>query len=278
VLIDWVTVGAQVVNFVVLAVALRFLLYGRVVAAMDARQERIASREREAEGARAEAVTEADRLRRANEELGDRRHELLEDARRDADAYREELARQARAEVETKRGRWLRSLEGDRDRILRDLTTRVGEEVVDVTERALADLVGAELEAQAVGAFVRQLDDLDPRTREALIDSLSAADAPHRPPPGTGTRRRAVVVVHTTFDLPEELRRQVERALDARSRELDLRFTRDPHLICGIELRARGRSVGWNVAAYLDALRRDLGEILDQEVAAGEDDREAAGA
>ncbi len=277
-LIDWVTVGAQVVNFLVLAVALRFLLYGRLVAAMDARQERIAAREREAEVARAEAVTEAERLRRTNEELDDRRDELLEAARRDADAHREELARQARAEVEAKRGRWLRSLEGDRDRILRDLTTRVGEEVVDVTERALADLVGAELEAEAVSAFVRQLDDLDRRAREALVDSLSAADAPHRPAPATGPRRRAAVVVHTTFDLPEEQRRQVERALDAQSRELDLRFARDPRLICGIELRARGRSVGWNVAAYLDALRRDLGEILDQEVAAGEDHREAEGA
>lgn len=265
-LIDWVTVVAQAVNFLVLALALRFLLYGRTIAAMDARQERIASRERAAQDAREEAAAQAERLERATADLDERRRELLEDARREADAHRGELTERVRRDVEERRRRWLRSLEADRDRLLRDLTTRVGEEVVDVTERALSDLVGAELEAEAVEAFVRQLEDLGPQAREALVATLGAPDTEGPAAGATGPPGR-LVVVHTTFELSDGLRRRVADALEAERAGLDLHFVRDPHLICGIELRARGRSVGWNVAAYLDALRRDLAEILDQEVA-----------
>ena len=42
-LINWFTVAAQVVNFLILAVLLKRFLYGPIVRAMAAREERIAS-------------------------------------------------------------------------------------------------------------------------------------------------------------------------------------------------------------------------------------------
>ena len=48
-LIDWFTVIAEIVNFLVLVALLKHFLFGRLVAAIDAREERIAARLREAE-------------------------------------------------------------------------------------------------------------------------------------------------------------------------------------------------------------------------------------
>ncbi|MDT8272548.1 MAG: F0F1 ATP synthase subunit B, partial [Desulfomonilia bacterium] len=47
--IDLFTWGAQIVNFLILVALLRHFLYGRIVHAIDTRQEKIASRWDEAE-------------------------------------------------------------------------------------------------------------------------------------------------------------------------------------------------------------------------------------
>ena len=47
--IDWLTVGAQVLNFLVLVYLLKRFLYGPVVRAMARREEAIAERQREAQ-------------------------------------------------------------------------------------------------------------------------------------------------------------------------------------------------------------------------------------
>lgn len=254
-LIDWVTVGAQIVNFLILVAALKFLLYDRITRVMAARQEQITARMSEADQSRLAAQAAAARARRIEDDVRERRHDLLDEARRAADERRRELVEHARREIAEQRERWWRSFEDDRDRLLRDLTTRVGEEVVEVTERALSDLVGAELEEAAVEAFLRHLEELPPQEREALATSLDGAR--------NGEPRR--VVVHTSFDLPEGLRHRVVRSLDLPTDDVEIDFVRDPRLICGIEIRSHGRSVGWNVAAYLDALRRDLLEMLAEE-------------
>ena len=58
-LIDWFTVVAQIVNFLILVALLKHFLYGPLVRAIDAREERIAARLAEAErkrtGGRAES-------------------------------------------------------------------------------------------------------------------------------------------------------------------------------------------------------------------------------
>lgn len=254
-LIDWFTVGAQIVNFLILVAALKFLLYDRITRVMAARQEQITARMSEAEESRLAALEAAASARRLEDELRGRRHDLLDEARRAADERRRELVEHARREISEQRERWWRSFEDDRDRLLRDLTTRVGEEVVEVTERALSDLVGAELEEAAVEAFLHHLDELPPQERDALAASLDGAR--------NGEPRR--VVVHTSFDLPAGLRHRVVRSLDLPTDDVEIDFVRDPRLICGIEIRSHGRSVGWNVAAYLDALRHDLLEILAEE-------------
>ena len=48
-LIDWFTVVAQIVNFLVLVALLKHFLYGRLVEAIDAREKRIAARLAEAD-------------------------------------------------------------------------------------------------------------------------------------------------------------------------------------------------------------------------------------
>ena len=48
-LIDWFTVVAQIVNFLVLVLLMKYFLYGRLIRTIDERQKRIVARFAEAE-------------------------------------------------------------------------------------------------------------------------------------------------------------------------------------------------------------------------------------
>ena len=59
-LIDWFTVGAQALNFVVLVWLLKRLLYKPILAAIDSREKRIAAELADADEKRTQAKRERD--------------------------------------------------------------------------------------------------------------------------------------------------------------------------------------------------------------------------
>ena len=74
--IDWLTVGAQALNFLVLVYLLKRFLYGPVVRAIGRREEAIAERLREAEQRGKDAEAEARHHREAREALEAQRERL----------------------------------------------------------------------------------------------------------------------------------------------------------------------------------------------------------
>ena len=68
-LIDWFTVGAQAVNFVILVWLMKRFLYKPILHAIDARENRIAAELAEADAKKAEAQSERDEFQAKNEEL-----------------------------------------------------------------------------------------------------------------------------------------------------------------------------------------------------------------
>ena len=68
-LIDWFTVGAQALNFIILVWLLRRFLYKPILNAVDAREKLIARELADAEGKKAEAQKERDAFEHKNEEF-----------------------------------------------------------------------------------------------------------------------------------------------------------------------------------------------------------------
>ncbi len=90
-LIDWFTVIAQIVNFLVLVGLLKYFLFDRITKAMDEREQTIASALEKADETRKLAREEAERYRRMNDELEEGRRRILEEARNEADSLRKAL-------------------------------------------------------------------------------------------------------------------------------------------------------------------------------------------
>ena len=68
-LIDWFTVGAQLLNFLILVALLKRFLYRPILDAIDAREQRIAGELAQADAAKAEAERERDAFAQKNAEF-----------------------------------------------------------------------------------------------------------------------------------------------------------------------------------------------------------------
>ena len=95
-LIDWFTIGAQALNFLILVWLLKHFLYQPILNAIDAREKRIAKELADADAQKAEAQKEHDEFQKKNEEFDQQRAALLTKATDEAQAERQRLLDEAR--------------------------------------------------------------------------------------------------------------------------------------------------------------------------------------
>ena len=95
-LIDWFTVGAQALNFLILVWLMKRFLYKPILHAIDEREKRIAAELANADAKKAEAQKERDEFQHKNEEFDQQRAALLSKATDEAKAERQRLLDEAR--------------------------------------------------------------------------------------------------------------------------------------------------------------------------------------
>jgi F-type H+-transporting ATPase subunit b len=252
VLIDWFTVIAQIINFLILVALLKYFLYGRIIQAMDQREEKIAARLAEAEQRQREAEEERQHYKTEMDDLEQQKEDILSEAREKADSERKKLMGEAREEVETARSRWYEAIDREKTTFLEDLRQRAGRQIYNITRRALADLATADLEQQIIEAFCRRLQDLPPEKRRELVDSLQS-----------GTE----VTITSAFTLPEEARKKIDIILRANLRDsLDIHYQTSAEIISGIELKVPGHKIAWSLEQYLADLEAATRNMLEEKI------------
>src|ERR1700735_4485553 len=111
-LIDWFTVGAQALNFLILVWLLKRFLYKPILNAVDAREKLIATELSEARAKMTEAQKERDDFQHKNEVFDQQRAALFDKATDEAKTERQRLideARKAADALSAKRQEALRS-------------------------------------------------------------------------------------------------------------------------------------------------------------------------
>lgn len=250
-LIDWFTIGAQALNFIILVWLLKRYLYRPILAAVDAREKRIAAELADADARKAEAKKERDGFQRKNEIFDQQRAALLSKATQEAGAERQRLldeARKAADDLSAKRAETLRS---DAANLNQAILQRTQQEVFAIARKALTDLAGASLEERMGDVFVERLRKMDAQSKAGLGKALTTASEP--------------AVVRSAFDLPAARRAAIQKALNETfSAEIRVRFETVPNLVSGIELVSNGLKVAWSIADYLDALEKGVGKLLKE--------------
>lgn len=234
---DWVTVSAQIVNFLILVWLLKRFLYGPVINAMEQREQHIAARLNEAGERERKADAEAEQHRSQREVLERRREEILAGAREEADGQRKQMLEAVRSEAAEVRESWLRQADQEKAEFLANLQRQSVGVIQAMTRQALLDLADAELEEQIVDSFIRRLKTLDEDHREALAKA-------------SGT-----ITIASAFELNPSVRGRLTRAVhELLGHEAEVDYTRSASLICGIELTGSGRRLSWSLDDYMNTV------------------------
>ena len=248
--LDWITVLAQIANFLVLVWLLRRFLYGPITRAMAQREQRIADRLAAAREARETAEGEAEKLAAERRALDDSREEVLGKARAEADALRERLEQDLRDEIAERRRAWKESLDQERAEAARAIELRAGREVIGILRDILADFADTDLSAQVAEEFVRRLETLDPEQRARLAEAARDSGAP--------------ALVECGLELPSAVHGRITRAIHetlAPGIAVDYRTSGD--ILLGIRLTLDGQTVEWSAGRYLARLEAALSEALE---------------
>jgi F-type H+-transporting ATPase subunit b len=248
-LIDWFTVGAQALNFLILVWLLKRFLYKPILNAVDAREKRIAKELADADAKKAEAQKEHEEFQHKNEEFDRQRAGLLSKATDEAKAERQRLLEEARKAADALSAKREESLRNDALNLSQTIARRTQQEVFAITRKTLADLATTSLEERIGEVFDRRLRALDDKAKSVLGEALKKDSEP--------------ALIRSAFDLPAAQQAAIQNALNETfSAEIRVRFETAPDLVSGIELTTNGQKVAWSISDYLASLERSVGELL----------------
>ncbi|MBK5271737.1 MAG: F0F1 ATP synthase subunit B [Bacteroidia bacterium] len=249
--INWFTVIAQVINFLILVWLLKKFLYKPVLAAIDAREKKIESRLEDAKNKKEEAKKEQDEFSEKNKQFDQQKKELMDKAIADTKVQKDKLMVDAKKDVDDIHDKQQKALKDMEEDLKKDLAQKTQKEVFNISRKALTDLASVSLEEQSVKVFISRIEDLKDKEKQQFIDAFESESSP--------------VLIQSAFELHKKQQTEIRKAVDEiLGKETEFEFKTSPGIISGIELKANGYKLSWNIAAYLDSLQNSISETIKE--------------
>jgi F-type H+-transporting ATPase subunit b len=248
-LIDWFTVIAQVINFLILVWLLKRFLYRPILNAIDAREKHIAAKIADADAKKAEAQKERDEYQHRNEVFDQQRNAQMNQVMEAAKTERAQLLDAARQESGDLRAKLQQALRNEQRSLNEELSRRTREEVFAIARKALFDLAGTSLEERMTDIFLGRLRMLNDAQMVELNSAFKTSPGP--------------LLVRTAFKLPAQQCAVIETVIgEILGKEKQVAFDIAPDLVSGIEISSNGQKIAWSIADYLGSLAKSVDGLL----------------
>ncbi len=244
-LINWFTVFAQILNFLILVGLLRWLLYKPILQVMQKRQERLMGLWQDGEQLKTEATQALALYQQQQQQLQEQQSILLTEAHAVANQERQRQLEQLQQEITEKRQVWQGDLDQEQAALLETIGQRIIQQTTTIARQGLKDLANRDLEQQIVLRFCDQLHQLNHSQKEIINQALGQADDP--------------ILVRTSFEMSPALRQQLQEILQTTfpiSQNIETAIA--PDILCGIELQLAGQEIVWSLDSYLQGLEQKL--------------------
>jgi F-type H+-transporting ATPase subunit b len=251
--INWFTVIAQVINFLILVWLLRKFLYKPVLDAIDAREKKIVARLQDAKHQQELAQSKESDFTEKNKQFDAQKKELMDKAIADTNQQKEKLMEEVRVSVGELKSKQQKSLENMQETLKRELAQEIQQQVLDISRKVLTDLSSVDLEEQTAKHFISRLDELTTEEKKQFVDAFKAGTKP--------------VLIQSAFEMQKQQQTAIKNAVDhILGKETEFEFTTVPAVISGIELSANGYKLSWSISAYLDSLQNTISATIKDKV------------
>jgi len=248
--IDWITVVAQLANFLVLVWLLKRFLYRPILDGIDAREAEIAERMQVAVRAKeAAAASEAD-YRNQLSSLQSQQAAVVDAAHRQAEQDRDALLAQAHERIEHERTAWQAHLDEEARNFTAKMHRAGGHALLELTRKALTDLADETLEARVAAHLARQIGPMGTDLRAAAGETVTA-------------------VVTSREDLPDSVQAELTDELNQVFTGIEVRFKTDDQQAPGLSMHLGGAHLEWTVDTYID----ELDALIAEQISASSETR-----
>ncbi len=245
--INWFTVIAQIINFLLLVWLLKRFLYKPILDAVNQREQKITDQLKDAEAKKAVAEQEKADFSKKNEAFDLQKKALMEKAVADSNAERLKLLETAKAEADALRSKLEQA---SKERLAQENlenAQNIQKKLFAIARKTLTDIASVSLEAQAVDTFIGHLNDLKDAQRKQFAEAFTSKSDP------------SVVLVQSAFELPVKQQDKIKEAVDTLLKaKTKLQFKIAPELINGIELSTNGYKLAWSFSEYLHSLEKSI--------------------
>ena len=249
--INWFTVIAQLVNFLILVWLMKRYLYKPILSAIDEREKKIAAQLADAETKKNNAAKEQTDFKQKNEQFDKAKKGLMDKAVADTNEERKKLMETARNEADALRSKQENSLKEMQGNLNREIAQKTQQEVFAISRRALTDLASVSLEEQSANLFIKRLNELKEEDKKKFITSFKADPNP--------------ILVQSAFALPPKQQTDIQQSVKSiLGTDPKFQFRITPEIISGIEISANGFKLSWSISDYLNALEQSITETIKE--------------
>lgn len=241
--IDWITVAAQIANFLVLVLLLKRFLYRPILDGIDARETEITNRMQEAVKAKEQAEATGAEYHSKERALDVAQAEMSETIRKSAEEKRDALLAEAHQRMEQEQASWQSHLDEEAHKFTTKMHRVGASALLSLTRKALTDLADETLEERMAHHLVQQIRPMAPELRSA-----------------TGKADVSLVTSHEP--LPKSTQKKFTAELKGVFPDVSVKFDTDADQAPGLVLRMGGAQLAWTVDSYIDGLEALIGRQL----------------
>ncbi len=250
--INWFTVIAQVLNFLLLVWLLKRFLYKPILKAIAEREGKIASQIKDAEAKDTLAKKEQAEFSKKNETFDKQKKGLMDKAVAETNEERDKLLEAARNDATELRSKLEKALNEMQENLNLDIAQKTQQEVFAIARKTLNDLASASLEEQAANLFIKRINELNKEEKKQFADAFKSGSNP--------------VLVQSAFDLSEKQQTGIKSTVaKILGPETNFLFKTAPGLISGIELTSNGYKLAWSISEYLNSLQKSISQTRKEE-------------
>lgn len=250
-MIDWFTIVAQLINFVILVWLLKRFLYKPVLKAINERENSIVKQITDTETARETATREHETYLQKNRDFEQQRKALLHEVKEEVSSIREGMMREMKDEIEESRSNLLKSLSNEQTHLNDEIIHRTAKEVFGIARQTLQELASKNLEEHIIEVFIERLSKQGAHGDEQMVTALKESSRN--------------LTVTSAFKIPMAMRLKLKNTVEKLiSNEVKIDFLVSPEQIGGIELTAHDHKISWSIADYLSSLEATVSEILNR--------------
>ncbi len=254
--IDWFTVGAQTINFLLLVWLLKRYLYVPILKAIDARESHVAKVLSDADTIKSEAELERKLFDQKNFEINAKHDELLKESKMIAYEKGEQIILNAHIKADDISKNRLLVLERELQYYHDNIAVKSLKEIYEITRKVLADLADVKLEEKMFECFCKHLQSITPEEKNNLNKIIESG--------------KSGLILYSAFELtPAKIKKTnaiLQQVISPNiNRHYPLKYEIKPELISGIELRSNGWKIAWNSEDYLNVLQTNIKQLLDEQ-------------